>query len=61
MALRRGILPWEGHVRETECGETECAPARAGAGRRLEVLRAVSYVDPQHCWVLAAPPLVVAP
>jgi hypothetical protein len=56
MALHRGILPWEGHARETEC-----APARADAGGRLEVLRVVSYVDPQHCWVLAAPPLVVAP
>jgi hypothetical protein len=48
MALRRGILPWEGHAREIEC-----APVRAG--RRLEVLRAVSYVDPQQVWLVALP------
>jgi hypothetical protein len=30
-----------------------CAPVRAG--RRLWVLRAVSYVDPQQVWLVALP------
>ena len=37
-----------------------CSPV-GESGRARGLVRPVRYVDPQHCWVLAAPRLVVAP